>query len=176
MWIIIFCVCIIALLLFNNSSVTKNKFTIDFDKIINNNPDIFLTIYHTDSFLYETRTCVQSEHLISGYENGRENFAKITINSAEIKQNSNVFSTFGKRSYIVSDDTSDYVNARIYYVFESEDKGKILEVTLGINGVVLVNGKYIKHGKDNDTSVFYELILPFLKDDRVKKEVEEFIY
>ena len=62
-----------------------------------------------------------------------------------------------------------YLDARIYYIFETEKEGKILDVVMwsGDNNV-FVNGTELK---PND--VFYDVIMPFLPESRAK-ELEKF--
>lgn len=51
-----------------------------------------------------------------------------------------------------------YVNARLYYVLEVGDSGKVLEVVISsIHGSVFVNGIEVE-----DNPIFYDLIVPFL--------------
>ena len=63
-----------------------------------------------------------------------------------------------------------YLDARIYYIFETEEDGKILDVAMWGHSeyvteyaIIFVNGTAIKA-----TDVFYEIIIPFLPEVYVK--------
>ena len=70
-----------------------------------------------------------------------------------------------------------YMNARIYYIFEAEGKGKILDVVMWGEyedididaGIIFVNGAKVK-----ETDIFYEIIIPFLPDG-VARELESYL-
>ena len=54
-----------------------------------------------------------------------------------------------------------YLDVRLYYVFETGDGNKLLEVAISeINGNVFVNGVEVEHDP-----VFYEIIAPFLSEE-----------
>ena len=57
-----------------------------------------------------------------------------------------------------------YLNARIYYVFETGEQGKILDVAMwGDNANIFVNEIEIK---END--IFYDVLITFLPEDLIE--------
>ena len=58
--------------------------------------------------------------------------------------------------------TPSYINARLYYVLETENRKVVEVVTSAVGGNVFVNGIEVEH-----YDVFYDFILPFLSaEDR----------
>ncbi len=57
-------------------------------------------------------------------------------------------------------DREVWVDAQIYYVLESEETGKVLEVIINSTSqCVLINGVFVEN-----SSVFYDVIIPFLSE------------
>lgn len=82
---------------------------------------------------------------------------QINVSNLEIRTHSKEAE---KLFYYVSKSKTDddfYINARIYYVFETTDGEKIFDVTLWSDKGVVVNGKLVE-----DNPIFHEFIMPFL--------------
>jgi len=72
-----------------------------------------------------------------------------------------LFKRMGATTLIPVLKKSPYLDAHIYYVFETEENGKLFDVAMwGIYGGVYVNGVEV-----NDNAIFYDAIMPFLPDD-----------
>ena len=60
---------------------------------------------------------------------------------------------------------SSYLDARLYYVFETKKKGKIFDVAIwGIGGGIFINGFEVK-----DADIFYDVVIPFLPEESARK-------
>ena len=115
--------------------------------------DIRLTIYYIDPAIL-TRKPLTAEELkdFPGVQ-------KITVESEELAKH---FETFKKLtpSALHPVEENSGINARVYYVFETEDSGKILEVIICDSySSVFVNGIEVENNP-----VFYDLIKPFLSE------------
>lgn len=85
---------------------------------------------------------------------------KIIIEREEILSN---IDAFKKMNWSVLTPTKNEprINARLYYVIESGEHGKLLEVVISeVRGNVVVNGIEVEYN-----TLFYELIWPFLPED-----------
>lgn len=71
-----------------------------------------------------------------------------------------------KTDYIYLNKTiiNSYLNCRVYYVFESKTKGKLLDVAMWTSGGnMLVNGQEVK-----SSDIFYNIIMPFLPEEAAR--------
>ena len=117
-------------------------------------PDnLCLTIYYISPHIL-TRRPLSAEDL--------KNFSEtkvITVESDELKQHAELLRKLEYRMLQLVEEPS-YMNARVCYVFELENK-EILEVVISeIGGNVFVNGLEVQ-----DHPIFYELIEPFLTEE-----------
>lgn len=116
--------------------------------------DLRLTIYYMDPRILTLRA-LSAEDLISFPET-----KKIVIESDELLANFEVFKKLDPSELVPAIVTS-YINARMYYVLEAGESGKLLEVTISeIRGNVVVNGMEVEFDP-----VFYELIEPFWTEE-----------
>ncbi len=109
---------------------------------------------------------VSVEDLITAEEDDRVQKFVIDGNSLEehiglLKQVGNITLTQVKEE--------SYINARIYYVFETNKGKKIFDVTMWgyVEGMGVVDEKciYINGFAFEENDIFYDLILPFLPED-----------
>jgi hypothetical protein len=93
----------------------------------------------------------------------------IVIDGSDMEEQIGLFKQISKDDLIPVKKTS-HINARIYYVFESEKEGKILDVAMwGDDNSVFINGLEVK-GND----IFVNIIIPFLSEDE-KNDLTSFI-
>jgi beta-lactamase regulating signal transducer with metallopeptidase domain len=116
--------------------------------------DLSLTIYYLSPSIL-TRTPLSSEALIS-----YSLTETIIVESSELKKYQDLLQKMNE-SALEFDRTEPYVNARLYYVFSTEENNKLLEVVISERSRdPVVNGIHVKN---KDT--IYELIAPFLPED-----------
>ncbi len=154
----------------------KKVVEIDFDEIVNEYQDVSLSVYYSEvGFDFLSRAPLSGEYFTFGYESGNQDIVRDYFDSTQLKEFSDHFKGFGKKEYTYIDDNDTSINARLVYVFESEKNGKLLEVVLGNNGMVCVNGNYIVVYDDLDALNFYEVILPFITNESVKNGIADHI-
>jgi hypothetical protein len=86
---------------------------------------------------------------------------KIVIDGNRLEEHIGLLQQVGNITLIPVKDKS-YIDARIYYVFETKHKKKIFDIVMsGINDSIFVNGFEVEA---ND--LFYDLIIPFLPEDK----------
>lgn len=116
--------------------------------------DLRLTIYYLDPTIL-TRRPLNQEDLVTfpGVE-------VIIVDSEELAPHWEQLKEMSP-SVLQPVQEESYINARLYYVFEAGDSGKILEVVISeIHGSAFVNGVEVE-----DNPIFYDLIVHFLADD-----------
>lgn len=139
----------------NTSAPPKNPLA-DYEKMLSGDipQNLLLTIYYMDPTI-STRMPLSAEDLM-GFPETR----KIVVEFGELAANFEPFKEL-KFSILQPAKATSYINARMYYVLEADDFGKLLEVTISqIRGNIFVNGMEIEHNQ-----VFYDLIDPFLTDE-----------
>lgn len=118
--------------------------------------DLRLTIYYLDPSIL-TRAPLSAEDLMNFPET-----QKIIIDSGELTAHLALLQKMDP-SILQPVKEESKINARLYYVFEAGDSGKILEVTISdIHGSAFVNGMEV-----DDHPVFYEIITPFLSEEAI---------
>jgi len=86
----------------------------------------------------------------------------IVINSGELAKHIDLFKLVGSTDLVLVRKNTR-IDARVYYVFEIENQGKLLDVAMwGKNGSYFINGVEIKENR-----LFYDIIRPFLPEDAV---------
>lgn len=121
-------------------------------EMLNNIPDdVCLTIYYMDPSVL-TRMALSADDLIKLAD-------KIVVESDVLKENADLLKKLD--STVMQPATiKSYINARMYYVLETEETGKILEVIISqVNGNVFVNGTEVVWNP-----VFLKVIKPFLPE------------
>jgi len=134
--------------------------------------DISLTIFFLSPYV-STRIPLSIDDLINFPET-----SKIVVNGEKLGDHVDLLNQLANTD-LVPVEGKVYINARVYYVFESKTSGKIFEVAMWgaqlddesnyIEPCIIVNGIAI-----NVNEIFYDVIIPFLPEDAVK-ELEIYI-
>lgn len=125
--------------------------------------DLSLTIYYNNPYLLTLYPWTVDD-LTRG--------EKIVITGSDIEEHIDLLKQIGNVSLKPVWKKTSYVDVRIYYVFETEKKGKIFDVAMwggDEDGSIYVNGVEVK-----GTDIFYDVMIPFLPDDAVKT-LEEYL-
>ena len=139
------------------SAQLRNTFSVYLDVISKDIPeDMQLTIYYIDP-LTLTRRPLSTDDLVNSPDK------KIVVKHEELSTQIALLSKL-EPSILEPVKEETYLNARLYYVIETETHGKILEVAMSEIGGrnVFVNGIEVE-----DNSVFYEVITPFLSEEDI---------
>lgn len=139
----------------NTSAQAQNPLA-DYEKMLSGDipQDLRLTIYYMDPAIL-TLVPLSAEDLMSFSET-----KKIVVGSDELAANFEPFKKLNS-SVLQPAIVTSYIDARMYYVLEAGDSGKLLEVTISqVRGNIFVNGMEVEHNR-----IFYELIAPFLTEE-----------
>lgn len=166
-FVLIICVC---------GCSQKETIVVDFAELLSENQDLSLSVYYSREGLdYYTRAPLKGEYFTSAYEGGNPDVVRDYFDSTQLEEFSEHLKSFGNMGYTCLDEDNAYIDARLVYEFESEKNGKLLMVYLGVSETVCVNGKYVSV-HDNITALeLYEAVLPFITDENVRNDVEEYI-
>jgi len=116
--------------------------------------DISLTIYYISPYIL-TRVPLSIEDLIKYSE----------VNKIVLRGNYSELLTRLNNTTLIPVEKKSCLNARLYYVFETEKDGKIYDVALwGGNDSIFANGVEVE---END--VFYNVIMQFLPENDAKE-------
>jgi len=116
--------------------------------------DLTLTIYYIDPTIL-TRYPLSIDKLINDSD-----VNKIVITGEELAEHISLFRNITIAT-LKPVRKKSYIDARIYYVFESEGNRKLLDVILwGENSSMFINGLEIK-----ENNVFYDVMMPILPED-----------
>ena len=144
------------LIIYGGSYIRANKAINDFSKYIEkgNFNDLILTIYYVSPYIF-TPFPLSVEDLIRYSED------KIVIEGSQLEQYIDLLNQV-KSVSLKPVIKKTYMDARIYYVFETEKKGKLFDVTMfGLNDdSIFINGIEVKW-----EDIFYDIIVPFLPED-----------
>ena len=158
-------------------NMQSEKASLNFSEIIEygNLNDFSLTIYYMSPFKL-TRFPLSVDDLVYGItavneppreKNDKNGLyeQKFVINGRRLEEYVDLLIQLSNTQLIPAEKES-YLNARIYYVFETEKEGKIFDVAMwgGENNSIFVNGLEVE-GKD----VFYDIIMPFLSEDAAEE-------
>lgn len=128
----------------------------EYSKVVEGDPpeDIRLTIYYLSPMIL-TRVPLSGDDLATFPGVGI-----ITVSSEELASHWALLKELTP-SMLKPVQEESYMNARLYYVFETGDSNKILEVVISeIHGTVFINGIEVE-----DNPIFYDLIIPFLTEE-----------
>ena len=132
----------------------------DFSKLIEdeNINDLILTIYYLNPLIL-SRGAYCVDDIIT-----HDRMHKFVIVGSELKRNIDLFKKFIIDSFIPVEIKS-FLNARIYYVFETNKGQKIFDVVMWgfYNNSIFINGYEME-----ENEIFYDAIIPFLPEDLVK--------
>ena len=138
------------------SAQLRNTFSVYLDVISEDIPeDIQLTIYYIEPWILTNRPW-STDDLVNSPDK------KIVVEYEELSTQIALLSKL-EPSILEPVKEETYLNARLYYVIETEAHGKILEVAVSDMGKnVFVNGIEVEHNP-----VFYEIIKPFLSEEDI---------
>ena len=136
------------------SAKLRDTFRVYLDVISEDIPeDMQLTIYYIDPWILTNRP-LSTDDLVK-----YDDVKKIVVKHEELSTQIALLSKL-EPSILEPVKEETYLNARLYYVIETETHGKILEVAVGqIGENVFVNGIEVEHNP-----VIYEVITPFLSE------------
>ena len=154
----------------------KKKSAFNYVEAIENEniEDLSLSVYYYKSgFDIYYRNPLTKEQLIQVCENNGDNdsFGISSFRGDELL-------TFVKDVPIISIENLDSLSNNstyfpyIYYVLKSEKNGVLLEVELAGEKRIVVNGFSIE---SKERFVFFEAVLPYLSDENVRSDVEEYL-
>ena len=150
-----------VLSIFGGNHMQSKKALNTFSKLIEsgNLDKLSLTIYYTSPFIL-TRQPLSVDDLI-----GFSDVKKGVIKGSDLEEHINLLNHMVNAD-LISVKNKSYLDARIYYVFETEEEGKIFDVAIGVSDSksIIFNGVKVK-GND----IFYDVIIPFLPEDAVKE-------
>lgn len=152
------CVIVIIVLLtgcFSNSAKLRWELY-DYEKMMQGDipEDLRLTIYYMNPKIL-TRFPLDIDQMVSFRET-----KKIVVSSEKLALYLPLLKNL-THSVLQPVEEETYLNARLYYVFETGNSDKILEIAISyIHSNVFVNGTEVE-----DNPIFYEIIDPFLTDD-----------
>ena len=134
--------------------------------------DLTLVVYCVNPFSLYTRAPWSGEKIVWLHENSNDGIvSKTKISGNELNGFLSSISTI-EGSYKTSLDKNTYVDGRIYYYIWASNGNKLLEVLLGGNEHILVNGHYLS---SDEGVAFYEIILPYINDENIKHDVIDFL-
>jgi hypothetical protein len=90
---------------------------------------------------------------------------KIVINGSDLEEHIDLLNQLSNTALIPVKSKS-YLDARLYYLFETKEEGAIFDVAIGVSDgkSMFVNGTKVK-GND----IFIDVLIPFLTEDAVKE-------
>ncbi len=148
-------------------NLTFKKPNLDFSKLIKNEniDNLSLTIYYMDPYAF-TEFPLDVDDLIKlCKEEGIGQ--RIIIRGSDLEDNIGLFMQIDNHE-LTSVKKRSFLNARLYYIFESRENGKLFDVAMwGGNdddNSIFINGVEVK-----ENTVFYDIIMPFLPEDIAKK-------
>ncbi len=120
--------------------------------------ELSLTIHYMNPHLL-TRMPVSEEYLIERWYE-----IKVTVSGELLEKHIDLVDQVAKAAFTPVKQES-YVNARLYYVFESKDHRKIFSVCMWSgDSKSIVNGIEVQN---ND--ILYDVVMPFLPDDAAEE-------
>ncbi len=123
--------------------------------------DISLTIYYFSPYIL-TFDAVSVEGIIRGHD------YKIVVDGTRLEVYIDLLKQMINTALIPAEH-EQYLNARIYYVFETKEGEKLFDVAMwgylsSTDSSIYVNGLEVK--EDN---IFYDVLMPFLPEDAAKE-------
>lgn len=116
--------------------------------------ELRLTIYYMSPYILTQWPQSERELIESGYE------YKITVGRIRLREHIDLLEQVANADLTPIENES-YVDARLYYAFETKKNRKIFDVCMwGSNGGIIVNGLEVE-----ENHIFYEVVLPFLPED-----------
>ncbi|MFZ7131886.1 MAG: hypothetical protein ACOWWR_05970 [Eubacteriales bacterium] len=126
--------------------------------------DISLTIYYMDPNLF-TLYPFDVDDIVINHE------YKLVINDTRLKGHIDLLKQMGNAD-LITIEPDDFMNVRIYYVFENKKGENIFDVAMwGSSNSMYVNGLQVKV---ND--IFYDVLMLFLPDDLAEEVNKHRLY
>ena len=147
---------IISMLWYTNPQAQLQRSMQNYANLLSNDipQDFRLTIYYMSPRIF-TRAPLSVDDLKTHSET-----KKIVVHSDELSAHITLLKKMDA-SILQPNKENAYVNARIYYVFETDSNSKLLDVTINsIHGNSFVNGIAVE-----DNPILYDLIIPFLSEE-----------
>lgn len=155
----------------------RSKKALDnFSKLIDGGDfnDFTLTIYYMSPFTL-TRAPLSVDDLVYGItavnETPREKDdkngsyeKKIVIDGSRLEENIDLLNQI-KNVTLIPVEKKSYINARIYYLFETKKDGKIFDVVLW--GGYDENSMFVNEVEVKENDIFYDVLRAFLPEDAV---------
>lgn len=149
-----------GLTIYGGNYIRANKAINSFSKYIETKKieNLSLTIYYSSPAIF-SQFPISVDSLISVYEH-----QKIFVPGNILIQHIDLLKRIESVTLIPVIKKSD-LNARIYYVFETEEEGRLLDVAMWGNyrDSIFVNGFEV-----NANDIFYDAIIPFLPEDAIR--------
>lgn len=116
--------------------------------------ELKLTIYYMSPYVFTQWPLSERELMEKRFE------YIITVNGQRLREHIDLLEQVANADLIPIEKES-FVDARLYYVFETKKNRKIFSVCMwDSNGGILVNGIEVE-----EAPIFYEVVLPFLPED-----------
>ena len=129
--------------------------------------DLSLTIYYMSPYTLTYIPVSSVEDLISQCDE------KIVINGSELEEHIDLFKQINNDVLVPVKKKTKDLNLRIYYILESKKNGKLFDAAMwgeeDDEESIIVNEFEVK-----GNNIFYDVIIPFLPEDKAK-ELEKFI-
>ena len=148
----------------------------NFSKLIDGGDfnDFTLTIYYMSPFIL-TRAPLSVDDLVYGItavnETPREKDdknglyeQKIIIEGSRLEEHIDLLNQI-KNATLIPEEKKSYVNARIYYLFETKKDGRIFDVVLW--GGYDENSIFVNEVEVKENDIFYDVLRAFLPEDAV---------
>lgn len=128
----------------------------NFDEIIDSEyiGDISLTIYYVSPWIFSMPWSIDDVIRASGEQ-------KIVISGNDLEEHLDLFRQINNYVLVPVRRNSSHPDIRIYYVLESRQNGRLLDVAMwGRDGNMVVNGIEVR-----EAAIFYDVVIPFLPED-----------
>ena len=138
----------------------------DFSKIVESGAisDLSLTIYYESPNVFTLYAWGIDDLIRASKEK------KIVIGGSALEEHIDLFRQVSGDGLAPVKKKSSFLDARLYYVFETKEKDKVFDVAMwGDKGGIFINGVEFQ-GAD----VFYDIVMPFLPEDAAElwKEIQ----
>lgn len=120
--------------------------------------DLRLTIYYMNPRDF-IRAPLTESRIMESYD------YKVTVSGEDLAQHKHLLNQLVHTNLQLVIKKSDYPDTRMYYFFEKENGDNIFRVSTSVRGsTMFVNGYEVK-----DNAAFYEVVMPFLREDSVQE-------
>lgn len=158
-------IAVTSLIMFGSNDIISKKSSIKFSKLLKqeNLDDLSLTIYYINPLIL-TLYPLSVDDLIN-----MDNVHKIIIDGSNLEEHIDLLNRISNVDLVPVEQESR-VDARLYYVFETENNRKVFDVSMwGKDNSIFVNGI---ETEEND--IFYDVLETFLPDE-ITKDLELYL-